>query len=144
MEGTRTAKIIEGKTNEIPRKTLEGIRTAKILNIFNIYSINDIKKQKRKALERELNCVFIRINPDAVDFNIFREITKIHGHIKKSSKKSLIDKISERLVEVEFKSDHSINQSVNGLLKKYSLHYKKCIFIVKSVINIQVIHIQRK
>ena len=46
MEGIRTAKIIEGKTNKIPHKTLEGIRTAKILNIFNIYSINDIKKQK--------------------------------------------------------------------------------------------------
>ena len=46
LEGIRTAKIIEGKTNKIPHKTLEGIRTAKILNIFNIYSINDIKKQK--------------------------------------------------------------------------------------------------
>ena len=91
MEGTRTAKIIEGKTNKIPRRTLEGIRTAKILNIFNIYSINDIKKQRQKSLEREINCVFIRINPDAVDFNIFREINKIHRHIKKSSKKSLID-----------------------------------------------------
>ena len=28
-------------------------------------------------------CVFIRINRDAVDFNIFREINKIHRHIKK-------------------------------------------------------------
>ena len=46
MEGIRTAKIIEGKTNKIPHKTLEGIRTAKILNIFNIYSINDIKNKK--------------------------------------------------------------------------------------------------
>ena len=46
MEGIRTAKIIEGKTNKIPHKTLKGIRTAKILNIFNIYSINDIKNKK--------------------------------------------------------------------------------------------------
>ena len=46
MEGIRTAKIIAGKTNKIPHKTLEEIRTAKTLNIFNIYSINDIKKQK--------------------------------------------------------------------------------------------------
>ena len=51
----------------------------------------DYEIQRQKALERELNCVFIRINPDAVDFNIFREINKIHRHIKKSSKKSLID-----------------------------------------------------
>ena len=46
LEGIRTAKIIESKTNKIPHKTLEGICTAKILNIFNIYNINDIKKQK--------------------------------------------------------------------------------------------------
>ena len=68
----------------------------------------DYEIQRQRTLERELNCVFIRINPDAVDFNIFREINKIHRHIKKSSKKSLIGKISERLLELEFVSDHSI------------------------------------
>ena len=59
--------------------------------------------QRQQALERELNCVFIRINPDAVDFNIFKEINKIHRHIKRSSKKSLIDKISERMLALKFK-----------------------------------------
>ena len=68
----------------------------------------DYEIQRQRALETELNCVFIRTNPDAVDFNIFREINKIHRHIKKSSKKSLIGKISERLLELEFVSDHSI------------------------------------
>ena len=53
--GKRTAKIIAGKTNKIPRKTLEGIRTVKILTIFNIYSINDIKKQKLF-----FSCVYIK------------------------------------------------------------------------------------
>ena len=43
----------------------------------------DYEIQRQQALERELNCVFIRINPDAIDFNIFREINKIHRHIKK-------------------------------------------------------------
>ena len=52
---------------------------------------NEIERQK--TLERELNCVFIRINPDEKDFNIFKEINKIHRHIKKSFKKFLIDKI---------------------------------------------------
>ena len=61
----------------------------------------DYKIQRQKALERELNCVFIRINPDEKDFNIFKEISKIHKHIKKSSKKSLIDKMSKRLLELE-------------------------------------------
>ena len=44
LEGIRTAKIIEGKTNKIPHKTLEGISTAKILNIQINNSIrSDIK-----------------------------------------------------------------------------------------------------
>ena len=42
---------------------------------------NEIERQK--ALEKELHCVFIRINPDEKDFNIFKEISKIHRHIKK-------------------------------------------------------------
>ena len=62
---------------------------------------NEIERQK--ALERELNCVFIRINHDEKNFNVFKEINKIHRHIKKSSKKSLIDKISKRLSKLEFK-----------------------------------------
>ena len=33
---------------------------------------NEIERQK--ALERKLECVFIRINPDEKDFNIFKEI----------------------------------------------------------------------
>ena len=43
----------------------------------------DYEIQRQRALERELSCVFIRINPDAVDFNIFRETNKIYRHIKK-------------------------------------------------------------
>ena len=62
---------------------------------------NEIERQK--ALERELNCVFIRINHDEKNFNVFKEINKIHRHIKKSTKKSLIDKISKRLSKLEFK-----------------------------------------
>ena len=50
---------------------------------------NEIERQK--ALERELDCVFIRINPDEKDFNIFKVINKIHRNIKKSTQKSLID-----------------------------------------------------
>ena len=48
---------------------------------------NEIERQK--ALEKELNCIFIRINRDEKDFNIFKEINKIHKHIKKF----LVDKI---------------------------------------------------
>ena len=40
---------------------------------------NEIERQK--ALEKELDCVFIRINPDKENFNIFKEVNKIHIHI---------------------------------------------------------------
>ena len=39
--------------------------------------------ERQKALEKELNCVFIRINPDEKFFSIFKEINKIHRHTKK-------------------------------------------------------------
>ena len=58
---------------------------------------NEIERQK--ALERELDCVFIRINPDEKDFSIFKEINKIYRHIKKLTKKSLIDDLSKRLLQ---------------------------------------------
>ena len=45
----------------------------------------DYEIQKKGALERQLDCVFIRINPDAPDFNIHKEINKIHRHIIKST-----------------------------------------------------------
>ena len=48
---------------------------------------NEIERQK--SLEKELNCIFVRINPDEKHFNIFKEINKIHRDIKKF----LIDKI---------------------------------------------------
>ena len=41
---------------------------------------NEIERQK--ALEKELNFVFIRINPDKKDLNIFTEINKIHRQLK--------------------------------------------------------------
>ena len=61
---------------------------------------NEIERQK--ALERELNCVFIRINPDEKDFNILKVINETYRHIKKSFKKSL-----KRLLELESKSNDS-------------------------------------
>ena len=84
---------------------------------------NEIEGQK--ALEKQLDCVFIRVNPDQENFNIFKEINKIQRHIKKSTKKSLINDLSKRFLELEFKSNHSINlKCVSGLLKKYYLQYR--------------------
>ena len=64
--------------------------------------------ERKKTIKKELGCEFIRINPDEQNFNIFKAINKIHRHIKRSSKKSLIDKISKRLLELKFELNHSI------------------------------------
>ena len=40
----------------------------------------DHKIKRQKALEKELNCEFIRINPDEKDFNISKAINEIHRH----------------------------------------------------------------
>ena len=67
-----------------------------------------IMKYKDRALEKKLDCVFIRINPGVADFNICKEIIKIHRHINQSTihqteqktKKSLIDNLSKRIVRI--------------------------------------------
>ena len=70
--------------------------------------------------------MFIRINPDEKKFNIFKEINKIHRHIKKLTKKSLIDDLSKRLLEQEFNSNHSIkSKCLKWIVKKVLPDYKE-------------------
>ena len=86
---------------------------------------NEIENQK--ALEKELNCVFIRINPDEQNFNIFREIkTKYIIILKKITRNLLIDDLSKRLLKLEFKSNHSIkSKCLKWIVKNILLDYKK-------------------
>ena len=85
---------------------------------------NELKRQK--ALEKELGSVFIRINPNEKNFNIFKEINKIRRHIKKSTKKSLIDDLSKRLLELEFKKHNSIkSKCLKWIVKKILPNCKK-------------------
>ena len=81
----------------------------------------------------ELGRKFIRTNPDAEIYDIFVEIGKIQNHIIKSSKtltkystkKYLIEKISKRLLEIEFEENHSItSKSLKFIVKKYWHRYK--------------------
>ena len=64
--------------------------------------------QGQKTIEKQLGCKFVGINADEQNVNIFKAINKMQRHIKESPKKYLIDKISKRLVKLEFKSDYSI------------------------------------
>ena len=45
------------------------------------------KIKRQKAIEQELGCKSIRIDPDKEDFYIFRAINEIFRHIKQSTKK---------------------------------------------------------
>ena len=40
------------------------------------------EKKRQKALEKELSCEFIKINPDKKYFNIFKAKNEIFRHIK--------------------------------------------------------------
>ena len=71
----------------------------------------DYKIQRQKALENKHGCNFIRIDPDEEDFNIFKAINEIQRHVKKSTKeltekstkKSVIDELSNKILRLEFK-----------------------------------------
>ena len=77
----------------------------------------DYEIERKKAIENELGCEFIRINPAKENFDIFVEIGKIQNYITKSTKKlteksttkSLIDELSNKSLRLEFKSNNSIN-----------------------------------
>ena len=93
----------------------------------------DYETERQRALERELDCRFIRINPDAVDFNIGKEINKIHRHINQSTKqqteqktkKSLIDNLSKGLLELEFKQNNQIKtECLKWIVKNIFPNYK--------------------
>ena len=67
--------------------------------------------------------MFIKINPDEGNFNIFKEINKVRRHIKKSTKKSLVDDLSKKLLQLEFKSNHSIkSKCLKWIVKKNTTH----------------------
>ena len=68
----------------------------------------------------------IRTNPGAADFDMNRLIKQIYTLIIKSTKKSLIDDLSKRLLELEFKSNHSIkSKCLKWIFKNILPNYKK-------------------
>ena len=56
---------------------------------------NGIKRQK--AIEKKLDCKFIRIDPDEEGFNIFKAQNKIFRNIKEANKKLLKLKLENML-----------------------------------------------
>ena len=69
--------------------------------VTGVFIEYEIKRQK--VIKQDLDCKFVRTDPDKDD--IFRAINKISRHIKHSTKKALLNKISTILLGLEFKSD---------------------------------------
>ena len=68
----------------------------------------------------------IGTNPDTSDFDVNRLIKEIYTQIIKSTKNSLFDNLSKRLLELEFKSNHSIkSKCLKRIVKNILLNYKK-------------------
>ena len=83
-------------------------------------------EQSRQFMIESHGITIIRTNPDAADFDINRLINRIYMHIIKSTKKSLIDDLSKRLLELEFKSNHSIkSKCLKWVVKNILPNYKK-------------------
>ena len=68
-------------------------------------------EKSREFVIESYGITIIRTNPDAADFDMNRLINQIYTHIIKSTKKSLIDDLAKRLVELQFKSNHSIKSN---------------------------------
>ena len=94
-------------------------KLAKEINELGLVDrIND--QQRQLAVEKELDCKFIRINQPKERFNVFNEIGIIQifnaesnkklteKSTKESTKKSMIDRFSIKLLELEPKSNNSI------------------------------------
>ena len=70
--------------------------------------------ERQKALEKELNCNFIRINPARESFNAFDEIGRVQGFVSESNEKSKIKKVSNRLLELKFESNSSCKKDTGN------------------------------
>ena len=79
---------------------------------------NKNKENERKIkIEKNLNCKFHRINPDAENFDIFVEISKIQNYITKSSEEKMKSKLARELL--------SYMSTISKLLKYIRYSIKK-------------------
>ena len=73
----------------------------------------------QKSIGQEPGCKFIRTDPDKEDFDIFKVVNEVFRHAKQSTKEVLINKISRKLLELEFKSDIIIkSKAIRFIVKK--------------------------
>ena len=90
----------------------------------------DSEIKRKNTIQQELDYEYIRIDPDKDDCDILEAINKIFRHVKQSSnqltkqstKNTLIDKISMKVLALELISDNMIKpKALNLFLRKYIL-----------------------
>ena len=93
---------------------------------YNHEGRNSNYEKSRQLMIESHGITIIRTNPDAADFDMNRLINQIYKHIIKSTKKSLIDDLSKRLLELGFKSNNSIKSKfLKWIVKNILPNYKK-------------------
>ena len=98
---------------------------------------NEYEVKRLKAIEQGRGCKFIRIDPDKESFIIFRAIKEIVRHIKQSTKKSLINKISTIFLGLEFKSDNIIkSKAIKFFVKKTLRDYKQQYYLLEPIVSV--------
>ena len=107
------------------------------------------KKKDRRHEKKKLNCEFIRINTSRKNYDASYEASRIQTFICNSNKNKL-KKLEDEFKKFRLQSPNlSVENNDNDLNKnntnnKYRLIIKIFILIVKSVINIKVIHFKKK
>ena len=101
---------------------------------YNHEGRNSNYEESRQLMIETHGITVIRTNPDAADFDINRLINQIYTHIIESTKKqtkvltkkSLIDDLSKRLLELEFKQHNPIkSKCLKWIVKNILPNYKK-------------------
>ena len=113
------------------------------------------EEKRQKTLEKKLNCTFIRINTSKENYDVDYEASKIQTFIsnfkdkeKENEIKKLEDEINKLKLQLTNLNVKNNDDNVNDndkiiIIIIIQSHYKKCIFIAKIVINIQVTHFQK-
>ena len=101
---------------------------------YNQEGRNSKYEKSRQLMIESHRITIIRTNPDDANFDMNRLINQIYTYIiestkkqtKVSTKKSLIDDLSKRLSELEFKSNYSIkSKCLKRFVKNFLPNYEK-------------------
>ena len=65
----------------------------------------DYEIKRESEIKNELDCVFIRTDPDAVNFNINELKNQIFKHIIQSKEKNTVNKVVNKIAELDDKID---------------------------------------